>query len=480
MPKHTVLIEVMDGAPQAFKLHAAARESLRESESQVEKLAKGLAGLGVDIDASFPPVPMFFGLDKPSKTHLEAFGTFAAATESSDAKSASFVLRAEVDAPALKKLKQRQGVRVYPASRLYLFAPCSCGGSPAAPALDGGRRETVDDELELDWGHTAGSTDCRPFRAGVSMARIRALLGVSAVWRDGFRGQNVVVAIVDEGANGAQYPVIGGYAGSDAPAPGSAPVTSHGSMCAADVLVAAPFAKLYDYPLIAEATSAEGFQMYQQILNQRRTNGTPQVTSNSYGFYGIPTRQDSPEHEAWDINHPFHRKVREVVASGAAVFFAAGNCGTDCPSGNCRDSAIGPGRSINASAALAEVFTIAAVNSRHERVGYSSQGPSLHSHGFAANKPDFASYTHFFGNFGPGRPGGTTSPFDNGTSAATPTAAGVAALLLSRFRTLKPDRLREAFKAGAIEIGQPGWDALTGSGVVNPAAAYARLLEGEA
>jgi len=185
MPKHTVLIEVMDGAPQAFKLHAAARESLRESESQVEKLAKGLAGLGVDIDASFPPVPMFFGLDKPSKTHLEAFGTFAAATESSDAKSASFVLRAEVDAPALKKLKQRQGVRVYPASRLYLFAPCSCGGSPAAPALDGGRRETVDDELELDWGHTAGSTDCRPFRAGVSMARIRALLGVSAVWRDG-------------------------------------------------------------------------------------------------------------------------------------------------------------------------------------------------------------------------------------------------------------------------------------------------------
>ena len=68
-------------------------------------------------------------------------------------------------------------------------------------------------------------------------------------------------------------------------------------------------------------------------------------------------------------------------------------------------------------------------------------------------------------------------PFDNGTSAATPTAAGVAALMLSRFPSVKPERLRDALKAGAIEIGQPGWDALTGHGAVNAAATYARLLD---
>ena len=68
-------------------------------------------------------------------------------------------------------------------------------------------------------------------------------------------------------------------------------------------------------------------------------------------------------------------------------------------------------------------------------------------------------------------------PFDNGTSAATPTAAGVAALLLSRFPDLKLERMRDALKRGAIEIGQPGWDALTGSGAINAAASYARLLE---
>ena len=218
--------------------------------------------------------------------------------------------------------------------------------------------------------------------------------------------------------------------------------------------------------------------MFQAILERRRLNGTPQVVSNSYGFYSVPSQEEDPEHEVWDIQHPFHRKVREVVASGAAVFFAAGNCGSDCPSGNCRSSSTGPGRSINGSAALAEVMTIAAVNSQHQRIGYSSQGPSLSAPGFASNKPDFAAYSHFFGNFGPGRPGGTNQPFDNGTSAATPVAAGVAALLLSAFPDLTPDRLRAALVAGAIDVGEPGWDVLHGHGVLNAAASYLRLNNG--
>ncbi|HEU0042242.1 MAG TPA: S8 family serine peptidase, partial [Jiangellaceae bacterium] len=153
--------------------------------------------------------------------------------------------------------------------------------------------------------------------------------------------------------------------------------------------------------------------------------------------------------------------------------FAAGNCGQNCPSGNCHPSGIGPGKSIHASNSLAEVITVAAVNTRHARIGYSSQGPGM----FAAEKPDLAAYSHFFGNFGPGRPGGDTeSPFDNGTSAATPVAAGVVALLLSAFPGLSPDDIRDALVAGLYNVtGQP-WDPGYGRGIVNAGASYALQL----
>jgi subtilisin family serine protease len=302
---------------------------------------------------------------------------------------------------------------------------------------------------------------------------VRTMLGVHGPWEDGFRGQNVAVGIIDEGVNGDVYPVVGGFSRPGAQQPGTAPITSHGSMCAADVLVAAPGARLYDYPFLGIANSGGALTMFQAVLDRRRVDGTPHLTSNSYGFIGVPPKQDFPEHEVHDINHPVHRKVREVVASGAACFFAAGNCGNDCPSGKCHPSGIGPGKSIHASNSLAEVITVAAVNTRHERIGYSSQGPGM----FAAEKPDIAAYSHFFGNFGPGRPaGGTASQFDNGTSAATPVAAGVAALLLSAFPNLGPDDLRNTLVGGLHNITGAPWDPGYGRGIVSAAASYALQL----
>jgi subtilisin family serine protease len=211
--------------------------------------------------------------------------------------------------------------------------------------------------------------------------------------------------------------------------------------------------------------------MFQAVLEQHQRDGTPQLTNNSYGFVGVPSQAQAPNHEIWNLNHPVHRKVREVVARGIACFFAAGNCGSECPSGKCHNSSIGPGRSIHASNSLQEVITVAAVNSRHERVGYSGQGPGM----FDRAKPDVAAYTHFFGNFGPGRPGGLAQPYDNGTSAATPVACGVAAALLSAFADLSPADLKQALTDSAIDVGQPGRDFLTGTGVVNAAVAYQML-----
>jgi subtilisin family serine protease len=212
--------------------------------------------------------------------------------------------------------------------------------------------------------------------------------------------------------------------------------------------------------------------MFQAVLDQRRVDGTPHLTSNSYGFVGIPPQAQFPNHEVWDIGHPIHRKVREVIGSGAPAFFAAGNCGQNCPSGACHVSGIGPGKSIHASNSLAEVITIAAVNSIHQRIGYSSQGPGM----FEPQKPDLAAYSHMFGNFGPGRPGGDQeTPFDNGTSAATPVAAGVAALLLSYRRELTPAELRDALIEGATNGAGSAWGADFGRGVINAGASYRAL-----
>jgi hypothetical protein len=394
MAKVSVLVEIDKTQPEAFVAHEAARESITEAARQAEDAAADLAGLALDIQSDFAPVPMF------SQQTVDVFEAFASPTTNVDVPASSVVIAAEVEQSRLPELQAKPGIRVYSNSRITLF-PCDADPHGFEPA--------------------AGGVDCRPFRPAVSVWSIRTLLAVRPIWREGYRGGGAVVGILDEGINGDVYPVAGGFFRPGARAPGTAPITSHGSMCAADVLVAAPDAVLYDYPFLGVPNSGGALAMFHAVLDQRRIDGTPHLTSNSYGFVGVPPRDTQPHHEIHDINHPLHRKIREVIASGAPTFFAAGNCGANCPSGKCLPSGSGPGISIHASNSVPEVITVAAVNSVRERIGHSSQGPGM----FDPRKPDISAYSHFFGNFGPGRPGGTQkAPFDNGTSAATPLAAG--------------------------------------------------------
>jgi serine protease AprX len=440
-----VLIEVFTESRSPFEMHASAVESTEEAERQASDVLKNLGFEGITLDATIAPVPMFLSpLDTVERNanaarQLESFqaGPSAAAP---DLNGSSIVVAARVDEKRIDDLQKQERVIVWPNSELTLLE------DPAA----------------------AGLVDCRPFKAGVSIEAVRASLDVAAAWNDGFRGSGIVVGIIDEGVNGATYPISGGFSrpGSGLQ-PGQAPVTSHGSMCAADVLIAAPDARIYDYPFLGVPNSGGALQMFQAVLDQRRRDGTPHLTNNSYGFVGVPDPVLAARHEVHDINHPVHRKVREVIATGVACFFAAGNCGEDCPSGNCHVSGIGPGRSIHASNSLNEVITVAAVNNAGERIGYSSQGPGM----FERNKPDIASYSHIFANFGPGRPGGTSQPFDSGTSTATPVAAGVAAMLLSAFPGLTPARLKHALIQTASGNAS-GWNRDFGNGTINAGAAY--------
>ena len=458
MANAKVLIEVNATPKDAFAMHRASSASESEAEHQTQGLldSQELAGMGIEFDDETVPVPMFFGALKPPEDLVKAFAGFAAPTTNPDRGASSVVIPAEVPAAKLEQVRNNPGVTLWPNSELTL----------------------LDDEV-FDLANSRGGVDCRPFRPAATVAVIRQLLGVHRIWSDGYRGQNVIVGIIDDGVDGTTYPVVGGLARPNGGRrPGAAPVSSHGSMCAADILVAAPAARLYDYPFLPARRSGAALRMFQAVLDQRRIDGTPHVTNNSYGFSGVPDKAIWPNHEVHDINHPVHRKVREVIAAGVATFFAAGNCGADCPSGGCYQSGIGPGKSIHGSNSLEEVITVAAVNSRHERVGYSSQGPGM----FHPDKPDIASYTHLFGNFGPGRPaGGSEADFDSGTSAAAPVAAGVGALLLSAFPGITPAALKFGLMETAFSLGNTvGFDTEYGRGVINAAAAYAHLRKGDA
>ncbi len=472
MARVNVLVEVKREQSDAFAMHGAAVESIDETLNQAESVVEDLTGYGLEVTDEIAPVPMF-----PERVVQEdpGFAAFASPEENPDVTAESVVVVAEVERARLEELRAEGNVTVWANSELTFFDGCGCQDGHSVSELDGGPSEMAFSEEPFDMALSAGGIDCRPFRPAATMGVIRDLLRVRRVWNDGFRGQNIIVGIIDEGVSGF-YPVVGGLTHPDVPRPGSARIDSHGSMCAADVLVAAPAAKLYDYPFLGVPRSGGALAMFQAVLDQRRLDGTPHLTNNSYGFVGRPPREQAPNHEIHDINHPLHRKVREVIASGAPAFFAAGNCGADCPSSKCHPSGIGPGKSIHASNSLAEVITVAAVNRRHQRIGYSSQGPG----GFEENKPDVAAYSHFFGNLGPGRPAdGGASSFDNGTSAATPVAAGVGALLMSAFPGLGPDRLKRALIAGAINLGTPGWDADTGFGVIHAASSYTLLRRGD-
>ncbi|MER6798929.1 S8 family serine peptidase, partial [Amycolatopsis mediterranei] len=62
-----------------------------------------------------------------------------------------------------------------------------------------------------------------------------------------------------------------------------------------------------------------------------------------------------------------------------------------------------------------------------------------------------------------------------GTSAAAPHAAAIAALLLSGRPTATPAQIRTALVSSAIDLGTPGFDTVTGNGVIMAGPALAAL-----
>src|SRR3989454_7983896 len=173
----------------------------------------------------------------------------------------------------------------------------------------------------------------------------------------------------------------------------------------------------------------------------------------------------SPENYSANPEHPFNQVTGALVAAGADIFFAAGDCGADCPDGRCGAGDSGPGASIHGANSHPDAFTVAAVTVTDPRLGHSSQGPGA----LYSRKPDLAGFSHFKGS--------GIYPADGGTSAASPVAAGVAAALRQRFATdrLAPAQLKGLLQRSARDLGGDGWDYDLGYGVIDAAAALKAL-----
>ncbi len=299
-------------------------------------------------------------------------------------------------------------------------------------------------------------------------------LGMRTLQRENITGKKVRIAIVDTGVNGDMVPVTGGWSPDVNYVPGTA-LREHGTMVAFDAQIAAPEAAILDYALLRSANNNAWIAFLSdaiaaladliELITSREPG--PLVVNNSWGMYNRAEDAPlgSPENYSMNLEHPFNQIVRALVTAGADVFFAAGNCGGNCPDPRCGEMDRGPGASIHGANSHPDVITVAAATLTDRRLGYSSQGPG----GLEMQKPDLAAYSHFAGS--------GIFPADSGTSAACPVAAGVAAALRQKFSParLTPAQLKGALLRSATDLEGDGWDYNLGFGIINAAAAWKRL-----
>jgi hypothetical protein len=296
---------------------------------------------------------------------------------------------------------------------------------------------------------------------------VARIMGVAALKKAGLTGKKVRLAVVDTGIDGSQIPVNGGWSPVPEYKPGTAE-PNHGTMVAFDARIAAPDATILDYALLQSsgpnwtALLSDAITAFADLIALLQSQPGPLVVNNSWGMYDRSEDAPigSPENYSTNPNHPFNQIVGSLVAAGADVLFAAGNCGADCPSGRCGIGDIGPGASIHGANSHPDVITVAAVTVDGRRLGYSSQGPG----GLYRRKPDVAAYSHFAGS--------GIYPVDTGTSAACPVATGVVAAIRQKLSVTKrsPASVKGLLQRSAIDLQNDGWDYDIGYGVIDAAA----------
>jgi len=441
---------VFNGGRIPVLLVIESQEPLRESAAASAERRRAAIDIrttrmptGAQIDPDFGAVPV--GGAKPGQMSLEAV---------QPAASEKFIVRAFAEPKDGKIPETLDGRAVFSQPRIEPIL--TCGDS--APLGD--------------------------------ISNVSIALNCAALKANGLTGKNVAVAIADTGINLAHLRnKLGGMPAFDAAnswngpgattTPGQYPV-NHGTMCAYDALIAAPAATLVDVPILANPTSggstmagtlAAAVSAYSHLLARwgvafaagDLAKYAGLVVSNSWGVFD-PSWDFPPGHPGRYIDnahHPFNLLVGVLAASGVDLVFAAGNCGAECPDGRCAATTA----TITGGNAHSDVLTVAGCDTADQRVGYSSQGPSIA--GMPAEKPDITAYTHFLGS----EAFGANSP-DSGTSAACPVAAGCIAALRTKVShsTTPPGALIAQIRLTARQVAPNpiGWNRDYGHGIIDP------------
>ncbi|HYR27133.1 MAG TPA: S8/S53 family peptidase [Thermoanaerobaculia bacterium] len=287
------------------------------------------------------------------------------------------------------------------------------------------------------------------------------------------KGKGVTIAIVDSGVD----ETIAGFAEkspeSFCPLVDTNPwidTLGHGSMCAS-IACAGETAKYAGVAPEATLLSARStfaatdlYLIYRHLIDRKRAGAFPGglVVSNSFGHYTCkaPTFADgSPFPEA----HPFVDLVRECVKEGIVLVFAAGNAHADilCKNAPASDNP----NTIWATNSIDEVISVGTVdwdetNQNEGAHANSSRGPGDWS--TTKNKPDVVGPT--YGDVAWGNAHEKMEWW--GTSGACPQVAGLAALMLSKKRDLRPAQILHAVRASARPLaGKPANSV--GAGIID-------------
>jgi subtilisin family serine protease len=306
------------------------------------------------------------------------------------------------------------------------------------------------------------------------LAGVTSALKLANLTANGHQGLGVRLAVVDNGIDGAKVNVVGGWSPYPGIFAGGGASQSHGTMCALDALIAAPQVQVRDYPLLRNKGGAwvaflsDAIRFFAQLMTEILQQPGPMVVSNSWGLFD--RSQDAPpgnpQNYSQNPGHPFNTITGALIASGADVVFAAGNCGQPGPDGRCGAGDTGPGNSIHGANSHPDVVTVAAVTVGDDRLCYSSQGPG----GLTHDKPDLCGFSHFgYPNVG--------GWLHSGTSAACPIVAGVVAALRSKptARNLTPPIVKQALIKSARPVAGPSFTADFGHGVVDASAAWSQV-----
>jgi hypothetical protein len=303
--------------------------------------------------------------------------------------------------------------------------------------------------------------------------------------------RKVNVVIIDQGLNKeaieAKHPNSwGGGWGLGSVAPGTAESTSHGMLIARNVLDIAPEAIVYDMPLIPKtvianipafaslADSAFHFLLLSIAFLRLfpRWSG-PWVLVNAWAIYDRAS--EIPRGDYTENLHPLGHRLNAIVAAAAQQYsidavFAAGNCGTFCPSPQCGQLDRGPGHSIWGANSSAAVVTVGAVLTNEMWLGYSSQGPGQVRLGL--QKPDFCAPSQF-------REVTDTRTHNTGTSTACALTAGVIAQLRTRWNAnqLPPQALKDVLIETTRKTQGFAWNGRLGNGILNAGEAYRKLSQ---